>query len=113
MRHSLIALLLAAFALSGCVVPDPSVAGRIIDPFTGAVTDAQPTRLPDGSTGWLVDCTPNQTFCAQRANLLCGTVAKIELLAKTDPAASTVVNTGSGVAVPASSTAVYSTRATC
>lgn len=111
MRHLLL-LLLTALLVTACVDP-ATLPGRTFDPWTGAVTDAQPTRLADGSTGWQIDCSPNQSFCQQRANLLCGGVAQIETLGRTDPVASTVVNTGSGVAAGTTIQATYSVRATC
>lgn len=111
MRTAL-ALLAALGILTACVNP-ATVAGRTYDPWTGAVTDAQPTRLADGSTGWQIDCTPNQSFCQQRANLLCGGVAEVELITRTNPTSGAVANAGSGVAISSSTAAVYSVRATC
>ena len=92
-------LLAALGILTACVNP-ATVAGRTYDPWTGAVTDAQPTRLADGTTGWQIDCTPNQSFCQQRANLLCGGVAEVELITRTTP------TSGSGVAISSSTAAV-------
>lgn len=102
----------ALLALQACVDP-ATVAGRTYDPWTGAVTDAQPTRLADGSTGWQIDCSPNQSFCQQRANLLCGGVAQVDLITRTNPTAAPVANAGNGVAISSPTAAVYTVRATC
>jgi hypothetical protein len=106
--------IVALLLLGSCAEERFDGTGPAYDFDSGLSSTAQPTRLSDGSEGFLVECTGSQTECARRANAMCGGVAQIRPLGQ--PRGNQVwaaSNASQSGIVPPPAPAVYSVLAKC